>query len=799
MKQKRESRISQNGIHQSEVSFSNDQFSRFLENAREPIVVVQDERFLFVNRETTGLLHFPLEEMLSAPMVSFVHPDDRELIRERILLRNNQERPPRELDFRILTREGEPLWLHAVPLLSEWNGVPAHLVHLQKITAGTTIENTFTTQKEGSAVFFQDTTLRKKAEIASEKERLLLRTLVDHLPISVFVKDNDFRKTAINKTHLERISKTLMRRVEEKEVLGKTDFDLYPEETARTYYEEDREVIREGKKITGREEVSTGANGEIIWELISKIPLRDPDGKIIGMVGIAEDISEQKRTENEIRQKSSRLASIVETSADAIAAADFNGTVTFWSQGAERIYGIPESAIVGKSILPSIPPERRNDISYFIEQTKAGKKLVSYETERIRPDGTRFYVSMNVSPFPDVKGEVKEFLVIVHDITERYLAQEILKKSEEKFRLLAENAGDVIWTIDINETLLYISPSVERLLGYTPEVLTEEWETLALNPVGTESFRENFIPLIERIKAGEHIAPVTFIKEFIKKEGQRVFTESRISCIFDDHGVFLFFLGVTRDITERKKAEDEIILLNQTLENRVRERTSQLEIANKDLESFAYSVSHDLRSPLRHIDGFSRLLRKELPGEATQSARYLDKISQATTKMATMIDELLNFSRLGRTAMKKSVVDLHPLVKQIIDQYPAGSLPPNIRFEIDELPVVEADPSLLQIVFENLISNAIKFSSKKESPLIEIRSGDNLKNPCTVYIRDNGAGFDNAYTDKLFGVFQRLHTTEEFEGTGIGLANVKQIIKKHGGQITADGKTGEGATFYLTL
>lgn len=787
MKQQREPRILQNSTHPSGVSNSNDQFFRLFENAREPIVVVQDERFLFVNRETTLLLHFPFDEMVPASINSFIHPDDRELIKDEIFSRKDPEQPPSELDFRILTHEGEHLWVHAVPLLTEWESAPACLLFLQLIDRGTSIENSFTNQ------------LRKKAEIASEKERLLLRTLVDHLPISVFVKDNDFRKTAVNKAHLERTSKTLMRRVEEKEVLGKTDFDLYPEETARAYYEEDQEVIREGKKIIGREEVSIGADGETIWELISKIPLRDQEGNIIGMVGIAQEISGQKRTENEIRHKSSRLSSIVETSADAIAAADFNSIVTFWSQGAERIYGIPESAIIGKSILPSIPPERRNDIPYFIEQTKAGKKLVGYETERIRPDGTRFYVSMNVSPFPDANGEMNEFLVIVHDITQRYLAQEILKKSEEKFRLLAENAGDVIWTISIDQKPLYMSPSVERLLGYTPEVLMERWSTLTLNPPGTESLPENCSPLIERVKSGEHVAPVTFINEFIKKEGQRVFTESRVSCIFDDHGSFLFFLGVTRDITERKKAQDEILLLNQTLENRVRERTNQLEMANKDLESFAYSVSHDLRAPLRHIDGFSRLLRKELPGEAIQVIRYLDKISQSTTKMATMIDELLNFSRLGRTAMKKSSVDLNQLVKQIIDQYPAGALPPNLRFEIGELPVVEADPSLLLIVFENLISNAIKFSAKKEFPLIEIHPGSNAQNRCTVYIRDNGVGFDNAYSDKLFGVFQRLHTVEEFEGTGIGLANVKQIIKKHGGEITADGKSGEGATFYLTL
>ncbi|MCK9203553.1 MAG: PAS domain S-box protein [Bacteroidales bacterium] len=642
MKKPRSPLPAERALNSGQVIPSDEKFRLLVENANEAIIIAQDGKFKYVNKSTTELLHYPIDELISKPLGNFIHPDDKMMVLERYKIRLEGKSPPTGYEFRTLTREGDPMWVHINSILTEWEGSPAILIYLTDITA-------------------------------------------------------------------------------------------------------------------------------------------------------------KKRIELQVKQKSEQLNNILETMTDAVATADFDGIVRFWNKGAEKIYGIPLKDILGKSILPYIPEERKHDFPYFIAETRQGRKIEGYETERIRPDGTRFFSSMNISPLKNADGIIDSILVIVHDITERYKAEETLKKSEEKFRLLAENASDVIWTLDINGKFLYMSPSVERVSGFTPEeAMNQPFEEI-LTKTGFGATYQNLIDNIASNNTDKKLSPSRFSLEQKCKDGSTVWTESTVNNIFNEEGKFLFFLGVTRDITERKKIENELLLLNQTLEKRVEDRTAKLESVNKDLESFAYSVSHDLRAPLRHIDGFSKLLKNSISPCSSETGRFLEKISKATVKMAIMIDELLNFSRLGRTAVKKSSVDLNVIVKQVIDQYASDITNRKIQFEIGNLPVVQGDFALLQIAFENLISNAIKFTSKKEKAVIEIFPGENLEKPCTVYIKDNGAGFDNAYIDKLFGVFQRLHTSEEFEGTGIGLANVKQIIKKHDGIISASGEVNQGATFYITL
>ena len=253
------------------------------------------------------------------------------------------------------------------------------------------------------------------------------------------------------------------------------------------------------------------------------------------------------------------------------------------------------------------------------------------------------------------------------------------------------------------------------------------------------------------------------------------------------------------DITEKRKADEEIKKLNETLEKKVQERTEELENANKDLESFAYSISHDLRAPLRHIDGFSRILKNHTLEKNLEAEHFFKKIFDAITRMSDMIDGLLKFSRLGRKVIDKKNVDLNILIKDVINEYKTETEHRNIEYKIGQLPIVQGDYTLLRVVFDNLISNAIKFTSKKEFAVIEINQCKNTIKDCTMYIKDNGAGFDMNYENKLFRVFQRLHSESEFEGTGIGLANIRQIIQKHGGSIRVESKVNKGATFFLYL
>jgi light-regulated signal transduction histidine kinase (bacteriophytochrome) len=252
--------------------------------------------------------------------------------------------------------------------------------------------------------------------------------------------------------------------------------------------------------------------------------------------------------------------------------------------------------------------------------------------------------------------------------------------------------------------------------------------------------------------------------------------------------------------TELSQAHEQITRLNQDLERRVLERTAQLEAMNKELEAFSYSVSHDLRAPLRHIEGYVGLLGKAKDsGLPEQESRYLGRIADASRQMSRLIDDLLLFSRMGRAELRKTDCDLRRLVEDTIQTFQDETSGRHIVWDIGALPRVNADPNLLRQVLVNLLANAIKFTRPRDPA--EIQIGCDVKNPdeTVLFIRDNGVGFDMEYADKLFGVFQRLHLEDEFEGTGIGLANVGRIIARHGGRVWAEGRVNGGATFYFSL
>lgn len=384
------------------------------------------------------------------------------------------------------------------------------------------------------------------------------------------------------------------------------------------------------------------------------------------------------------------------------------------------------------------------------------------------------------------------------EITERKRAEEAMQNSEERLRLTMEAVNIGSWDWDVKKDVWSASPIDYTMLGYEPESWPAdrlEWLKRVHPDDRAYVEKKNQDVLTRDFKEHRYEARLRHADGSYRWQYVYGFGIER-----NEKGSVTRMLGIRMDITEQKRAEAEIRLLNQELERRVRKRTAQLEAANKELEAFSYSVSHDLRAPLRHIDGFMDLLQKRAVTTLDEQSRhYMGTISKATNKMGLLIDDLLSFSRMGRHALSFQMVELGSLVHEVILELEPDANGRDIDWRIGDLPAVNGDVATLRMVLSNLIANALKYTRPRQKAWIEIGSLPSQDAEAVVYVRDNGVGFDMTYVDKLFGVFQRLHRDEEFEGTGIGLATVRRIINRHGGQTWAEGKLDQGASFYFSL
>ena len=512
----------------------------------------------------------------------------------------------------------------------------------------------------------------------------------------------------------------------------------------------------------------------------------DDAGKPVGIASTERNITERKREAEE----ASRMVTVVRDSNDAITIQDYEGKITAWNHGAELMFGYSEQEALDMTIWQLAPPNKAAEQKDFNRRLLAGEKVTSFETQRLTKDGRILDVWLTVTKLVDDAGKPIGIASTERDITNR-------KKEEANLRRMAtvvRDSNDAITIQDFEGRITAWNRGAELMYGYSEEeaILTN---IDRLTAPGRVKEQKDFT---RRLIAGEKIS--SFETQRVTKDGHILDIWMTVTKLMNDTGKPIGIASTERDITERKRAEEEVRKLNAELERRVAERTAQLEAANKELESFSYSVSHDLRAPLRHVQGYVDMLSREAEGQLSENGRrYMKTIEDVSREMGVLIDDLLAFSRMGRAEMIETTVNLDSLVQDTLRDLEPATRERNITWKIPLLPDVQADPAMLKLALTNLLSNALKFSRPRNPAEIEIGCDGMEGERVIIFVRDNGVGFDPQYAHKLFGVFQRLHRPDEFEGTGIGLANVRRIITRQGGRAWAEGVLDHGATFYFTL
>lgn len=680
----------------------------------------------------------------------------------------------------------------------------------------------------------------------------LLRLMADTMPDMLWAKN-------LNKEYIfanQSICENLLNAANTEEPLGKTDLffatrerEAHPEAPDwHTFGElcQDSDAVTLQQMKPMQFDEFGNVKGEFLYLDVHKAPLYDDDGQLFGVVGSARNVTARKEAEEVLRKSAERA----QLQRNALVHLTLNKSIpqsripealkeitvmisevlkvaraSVWLLSEDQawleclmLWDANQPHQAGKDIL------RAADFPRYFEALQQ-ESVLNVSDARSDPRTSEFaglYLpTFHIGAMLDAviqrdgrmvgvicaehTGEARTwyadeslFLSAVSNFTAQLLAQverrraeEALRASEERYRSLFTRTLDGVYRSSHAGKFIDINPAMVKMFGYaSPE------EMLKID-IQTELY-------FDPTERGSHILDTGEVGHetyrMRRKDGSEIWVEDHGSYIHDEQGNIIFHEGVLRDVTERKQAELRILQLNSDLERRVKERTAQLEAANQELESFSYSVSHDLRAPLRAIDGFSRILSEEYAGLLPDEGQVLlGRVCSGATRMGALIDDLLKFSRLGRQALRTQLVDMNALVQMALATLQAEieSQPPQIILQ--PLPASQGDPSLLIQVWVNLLSNAIKYSHKRADARIEIGCCTREGEANVYYIRDNGVGFDMHYADKLFGVFQRLHSESEFKGTGVGLALVHRIITRHGGRIWAESELGRGATFYFAL
>lgn len=659
--------------------------------------------------------------------------------------------------------------------------------------------------QRANALLRHEVAERQRAESSLREQQRLLQSMYDHLPLATYVKDEQGRFRSVNRAMAEYFG------MAPEAMLGRTSAELPGMDGPLLADVEaaDRTVVAEGTPHETPEVEVVRPDGTPQVRRIRKLPLWDDAGRVTGLLGLSEDITEAKRHEAALRRSEERYRTLLASLPVGVMIHRDLVPVYVNAAFARTVgYESPEAFLADTRQRPAgffvDPEERAGALERHRARMRGEAVTEPIHWRVVRADGRSVWLESSHQRV-DWKGEPAMQSTHV-DISERIEAAEALQRAHEELerryrertaevRLLAnlvEQSAQGVVVTDVDGRIVRANPAFRRLTGHGEAALRD----MRLPALAPEAARADLEARLA--EAGEAGRSARFEGALRRRDDGEVPVEWMLDTYRDPEDGAGYLYAFVADISERKRNEARIRELNEDLERRVVERTELLAAANRELESFAYSVSHDLRQPLRAITGFSQAVLEDYRDRLDEAGRdFLERISAGAARMKQLIDDLLVLSRITRGELHRARVDLSAVAGKVLEGLREAQPDRRVEARIAPQLEAEADPRLVRVLLENLVGNAWKFTGRSERPRIEI--GRENGPGGAFFVRDNGAGFDMAYADKLFAPFQRLHTVREFPGSGVGLATVQRIVLRHGGRVWAEGQEGRGATFYFTL